>query len=68
MNRRDFLRNTITVIGGIALGMEAVAADKGGAKSTGRRPNIVLIMSDDQGWGETSYNGHPHLKTSVQLP
>jgi arylsulfatase A-like enzyme len=45
--------------------MEAVAADKGGAKSTGRRPNIVLIMSDDQGWGETSYNGHPHLKTPV---
>ena len=21
------------------------------------RPNIVLVMSDDQGWGETSYNG-----------
>ena len=29
------------------------------------RPNIVLLMSDDQGWGETSYNGHPHLKTPV---
>lgn len=28
-------------------------------------PNIVLIMSDDQGWGETSYNGHPYLKTPV---
>ena len=26
-------------------------------------PNIVLMMSDDQGWGETGYNGHPHLKT-----
>ncbi len=23
------------------------------------RPNIILLMSDDQGWGETSYNGHP---------
>ena len=44
MNRRDFLRNTITAIGGIALGMEAVAADKGPAKSTGTRPNIVLII------------------------
>ena len=30
-----------------------------------RRPNIVLIMSDDQGWGETGYNGHPHLKTPI---
>lgn len=28
-------------------------------------PNIVLIMSDDQGWGETGYNGHPHVKTPV---
>ncbi|MCH2115905.1 MAG: sulfatase-like hydrolase/transferase [Pirellulales bacterium] len=28
-------------------------------------PNIVLMMSDDQGWGETGYNGHPHLKTPV---
>lgn len=29
------------------------------------RPNIVLLMADDQGWGETGYNGHPHLKTPV---
>ncbi len=27
------------------------------------RPNIVLMMADDQGWGETSYNGHPVLRT-----
>lgn len=27
------------------------------------RPNVVLIMADDQGWGDTSYNGHPELKT-----
>lgn len=29
----------------------------------GERPHIVLVMADDQGWGETSYNGHPILKT-----
>jgi arylsulfatase A-like enzyme len=28
-----------------------------------QRPSIVLVMADDQGWGETGYNGHPHLKT-----
>ena len=27
------------------------------------RPNIVLIMADDQGWGDIGYNGHPELKT-----
>nr|WP_299385889.1 sulfatase-like hydrolase/transferase [Allomuricauda sp.] len=26
-------------------------------------PNIILIMTDDQGWGDTGYNGHPFLKT-----
>ena len=27
------------------------------------QPHIVLVMADDQGWGQTSYNGHPDLKT-----
>lgn len=27
------------------------------------RPNIVLVMADDQGWGDTGYNGHAELKT-----
>ena len=27
------------------------------------KPNIILVMADDQGWGDTSYNGHPFVKT-----
>ncbi|MCR9293763.1 MAG: sulfatase-like hydrolase/transferase [bacterium] len=27
------------------------------------RPNIILMMADDQGWGETGYYQHPVLKT-----
>ena len=28
-----------------------------------KRPHIVLVMADDQGWGQTGYYGHPILKT-----
>ena len=28
-----------------------------------KRPNIILVMADDQGWGQTGYNGHSLLKT-----
>lgn len=27
------------------------------------RPHIILVMTDDQGWGQTGYQNHPHLKT-----
>jgi len=28
-----------------------------------KKPNIILCMADDQGWGDMAYNGHPVLKT-----
>ncbi len=28
-----------------------------------RQPNIIFIMSDDQGYGDLGATGHPHLKT-----
>ncbi|HPZ84254.1 MAG TPA: sulfatase-like hydrolase/transferase, partial [Thermogutta sp.] len=33
-----------------------------GAESS-QKPNIILCMADDQGWGDVGYNGHPVLKT-----
>lgn len=27
------------------------------------KPNIVLVMADDQGWGDMAYNGHPLVQT-----
>ena len=29
------------------------------------KPNFILCMADDQGWGDVGYNGHPILKTPV---
>jgi len=28
-----------------------------------QQPNIILLMSDDQGWGDVGYNGHAVLQT-----
>ncbi len=27
------------------------------------RPNVLLVLSDDQGWGDVGYNGHPYIRT-----
>ena len=27
------------------------------------QPNVILLMADDLGWGDTGYNGHPKIKT-----
>lgn len=31
--------------------------------ATAQRPHIVLVMSDDHGYGDTGYTGHPFVKT-----
>lgn len=31
--------------------------------SLATKPNFVLVMADDQGWGQTGYYNHPILKT-----
>ncbi len=58
--RRDFLKQ-------IGLGAAAIAAGplaaSYGADQGGRRPNIVLIMTDDQGWGDVTAHGNDQLKT-----
>lgn len=28
-----------------------------------RKPNIILVMADDQGWGDVGYNGHRFVQT-----
>ena len=54
--RRNFL------LGSMALGpLAACGGDPSEADS--KATNFILCMADDQGWGDTGYNGHPYLKT-----
>ncbi|SVC57477.1 uncharacterized protein METZ01_LOCUS310331, partial [marine metagenome] len=31
--------------------------------ASAKTPNVILVMADDQGWGQTGYYNHPVLKT-----
>lgn len=59
-------KNTLTVT--IAVLCSFYAGTLGYSKNSDRatdfeRPNVVIIMTDDQGWGDVGAFGHPHLKT-----
>lgn len=40
-----------------------VASQETVASERGERPNIVLIISDDQAWTDYGFMGHPHIRT-----
>jgi arylsulfatase A-like enzyme len=35
----------------------------GGATEAGDKPNVIVIMTDDQGWGDFGFHGNPVLDT-----
>ncbi len=44
-------------------GLSSCGSDAARPRRLGEVPNIILAMADDLGWGDTGYNGHPHLRT-----
>jgi len=65
-NRRTFLKRVVGLTTALAWtpACAAAAGRKPRATAGGPdRPNVILAMTDDQGWGDTGYNGHPTLKT-----
>ena len=55
MNRRDFLR--------CSAGAALAAVAHGVLAQQAKRPNVILIMTDDQGIGDMSCHGNEKLKT-----
>ena len=49
---------TLTALGGCQ-----PTDDNTDASPAGSAPNVILLMADDMGWAQTSYYGHPILKT-----
>ena len=60
MDRRDFIKTMTVAAAGTALSGIARAEDR---PRNDDRPNILLIMTDDQREGLTSASGNPSLKT-----
>ena len=65
--RREFLR----IVGSLAVPSEALSVLSGcaGARQTetadGKKPNVVLVMTDDQGWGDIRSHGNDKIDTPV---
>jgi len=57
LSRREFLAG----LGGAGLALSCAPKALGDGKN---RPNFVLCMTDDQGWGDVSYNGLKNIKTA----
>ncbi|MHC4439094.1 MAG: sulfatase family protein [Planctomycetota bacterium] len=58
LSRREFLKALSLSTAYLTMNGSLKGADRPAVK-----PNIILCMADDQGWGEMGYYGHPTLKT-----
>jgi arylsulfatase/arylsulfatase A len=65
LTRRDFLKSvgaSASSIGALSL-LPACVAGRDPDAGSGARPNVIVIMTDDQGYGDFGIAGNPVLRT-----
>jgi len=63
-SRREFLRTGLVTVAAAGLWPGLAAATATGApRRSDARPNIILAMTDDQGWGDVGYNDNADIRT-----
>ncbi|MBI3118115.1 MAG: arylsulfatase [Candidatus Hydrogenedentes bacterium] len=58
-DRRQFLQASALGVAGTALGCAGLPR----AVEEARRPNVLIIITDDQGYGDLACHGNPHVRT-----
>ena len=64
-SRREFLKKLgfLGALAPVISVLNGCGGTGGLSKSKQNRPNIILCMADDHGWGDTGYNGHSFIHT-----
>ncbi len=57
------MRHGLLITAALLLSMLSPRLLHGQTPQTPRRPNVVLIISDDQAWTDYGFMGHPHIGT-----
>ncbi|MBR9800968.1 sulfatase-like hydrolase/transferase, partial [bacterium] len=51
------------LLGVVVCGVSPAAAKEDAAKLEGTKPNIIVVITDDQGYGPVGAHGHPWIRT-----